>query len=407
MKKIYMLTFSLFSFTSGFTQTYHTLSVSSLSEDWTNTGAITTNDDWSGVASIRGFRGDNITGITGADPQTLTVSDDPGVLDVNANQTNPATFVTGGVAEFELTNPVVALSGSGTADAPYLQLYLNTTGAHNIVLTFNVIDIEGSADNAVQSIGVHYRVGTSGSFTNLPFGYIADATTGPSLSGNTTAITIILPVDAENVPQLQIRIMTANAVGNDEWVGIDDISVSNNPVLPILFNRFNGIYKDNTTQLKWGAYTSSGNSSFTVEKSIDGQNYFALTTIPAQLNDQEYSYNDNTISSGIVYYRIAFTENAITKYSNVVRIVTSINQALTVDRLFMKSNKLLAEISSPQQSESVLFITDMSGKLVWRQNILLQKGIQVLNLNIPVLEKGVYTFTVSNAKEKVTRRWVK
>ena len=59
------------------------------SQDWTNIGLITANDNWSGVPGIEGFRGDDLTGGTGTDPQTLLAADDPGVLDVNANQTDP------------------------------------------------------------------------------------------------------------------------------------------------------------------------------------------------------------------------------------------------------------------------------------------------------------------------------
>lgn len=38
-----------------------------------------------------------------------------------------------------------------------------------------------------------------------------------------------LPVAANNQPQVQVRILTTNAVGSDEWVGIDDITVSSAP----------------------------------------------------------------------------------------------------------------------------------------------------------------------------------
>ena len=34
-------------------------------QDWTNTSLITTNDDWSGVPGVVGFRGDNLTSSTG------------------------------------------------------------------------------------------------------------------------------------------------------------------------------------------------------------------------------------------------------------------------------------------------------------------------------------------------------
>ena len=85
-------------------------------QDWSNAALISANDDWAGVPGIVGYRGDDITTLTGVDPQTL-VGEGTITVDVNANQTNPDTFNTGGVTEFAITNPVVALTGSGTADA--------------------------------------------------------------------------------------------------------------------------------------------------------------------------------------------------------------------------------------------------------------------------------------------------
>ena len=87
------------------------------------------------------------------------------VVDVNANQANPNTFATGGVAEFAIADPVVALQGSGTADAPHLVLTLATTGFVDVAVAYDVRDIDGSADNAVQQVALQYRVGTTGDFT--------------------------------------------------------------------------------------------------------------------------------------------------------------------------------------------------------------------------------------------------
>jgi uncharacterized repeat protein (TIGR01451 family) len=202
--------------------TYQTLP---FTQGWSNTGLITTNDDWSGVPGITGYRGDGLTGGTGTDPQTVLTEGTP-VVDVNANQTNPVSFTTGGVTEFELTDPVVALSGSGTAAAPSIVLYLNTTGQSGITISYNLRDIDGSTDNAVQPVALQYRVGASGNFTNVPEGFVADATTGPSLATLVTPVNVVLPNAVDNQPQVQIRIITTNAVGNDEAVGIDDISVT-------------------------------------------------------------------------------------------------------------------------------------------------------------------------------------
>src|SRR5688572_17371488 len=110
------------------TAVYFNLASGNFFQDWTNAGMITANDDWSGVASIMGYRGDGLAGGSGADPRGITGHDASRVLDVNHGQTAPNSFGTGGVTEFAITDPTIAISGSGTARAPYIVLHLDATG---------------------------------------------------------------------------------------------------------------------------------------------------------------------------------------------------------------------------------------------------------------------------------------
>jgi uncharacterized protein len=199
-------------------------------QDWSNLGLITADDDWSGVPGVIGYRGDDLTTATGTDPQTITADGSTTPVDVNASQTNPNTFATGGVAEFHLADPSVALNGSGTADAPHVVVSLATTGFQNVTFAYTARDLDGSVDNAVQQVATQYRIGPSGPYTNLPSGYLADATAGPSLSGLATPVEVTLPADANDKPLVQLRVITANAVGNDEWVGVDDITAEGDPI---------------------------------------------------------------------------------------------------------------------------------------------------------------------------------
>jgi len=99
MRKIYFVSLLIFlcSLVSN-AQSYYNLSSGSYIQNWSNTGALTTNDDWTGVPNIRGFLGQDITTATGANPQTLlagasAVAND---LDLIANATNP-NITNGGV----------------------------------------------------------------------------------------------------------------------------------------------------------------------------------------------------------------------------------------------------------------------------------------------------------------------
>jgi endonuclease I len=200
------------------------------SQNWTDNSLITIDDNWSGVPGITGYRGDNLTALIGENPQSILGDDLTPVVDVNANCplapcTAPATFTSGGIAEFQLADAVVAFQGSGTADAPYLLITLNATGQSNIRVRYNLRDIDDSADNSTQPVALHYRVGTTGAFTNIASAFVADASTGPSLATLVTPVDITLPAAANNQPVVQLRIMTANALNTDELIGIDDIQI--------------------------------------------------------------------------------------------------------------------------------------------------------------------------------------
>jgi hypothetical protein len=200
------------------------------SQDWSNAALITANNDWTGVPGINGYFGENAaTNVTGVDPQTLTTDLGDGIPDVFANQNNPTTFVSGGPVEFDgIGNPTVAMQGSGTADAPHLIIYINSTGKQSLVLSYSLRDIDCQTNTGIlQQFVAQYRVGNAGAWTNIAGSYVANASDG--VGGSCTLVTpmsLPLPAACDNQADVELRIMTTNAVSNDEEIGVDDISVT-------------------------------------------------------------------------------------------------------------------------------------------------------------------------------------
>ena len=194
------------------------------SQPWSDAGLITTNDDWSGVTGVQGYLGEDLTTVTGTDPQTIIADGGATSTDVIANFTgNLNTNTSGGVIEAEASG-AIALQGSGTADVPQLVFHLDLTGQSDIAFGFDAKDLDGSADNAAQAIAVQYRVGTSGAYTNLPAGYVADATEANAAT-KVTPVSVTLPDATDGAADVFVRVLTTNAASNDEWVGIDNITV--------------------------------------------------------------------------------------------------------------------------------------------------------------------------------------
>jgi Carboxypeptidase regulatory-like domain len=196
-----------------------------LVQTWTDSTQIANDDDWTGVVSIEGFRGNGLTSVVGGSP-TAVLTDTPGNdLDVTANQTDPLTSTAEGVAEFALSNPTVALKASDFASAPNVVVHLDSrlcTAGKAIRISYLIRDIDNSPIDSVQPVSLQYRIGMTGNYSNVLFTTVADATAGVGQATKTTPVFATLP-QAVTGQVFDVRIITSNAAGIDEWVGIDDI----------------------------------------------------------------------------------------------------------------------------------------------------------------------------------------
>ncbi len=126
-------------------------------QNWSDTGLITANDDWSNVVGVQGYLGDDAsTTAAGIDPRTI-LTDQSATTDV----VNDAlvTSTAGGV--LEISGDTIAMQGSGTADYPNLVFHLNLTGKSDANFAFDAKDLDAGADNTNQQVNVQYRVGNS------------------------------------------------------------------------------------------------------------------------------------------------------------------------------------------------------------------------------------------------------
>ncbi|MUG95782.1 tandem-95 repeat protein [Scytonema sp. UIC 10036] len=283
---------------------YHKLVDSHFSQDWSNSDLIKVDDDWSGLPSVRGFRGDNLVNSLGVDPQSVNADGSRTAINVIANQAYPNTSTGSGIAEF---GGAIALRGSSDADAPHLVLYLDATGRQSIQLNFTLKDIDTSSRNSIQPVAVQYRIGNTGTFINLPAAFVPDAsnaaTTDASYDMREARLRVVLPNEVHNQAQVQIRFITTDAQGEDEWIGIDDIKVTSQAISA---NLAPAIAND--------TYTLAANTSF-----VTGAAITALTLDSDRGNyvgqSDYYSY---TPATGTFSASRAYPTN--TSSNNAVRI---------------------------------------------------------------------------------------
>ena len=201
---------------------------------------ITANNNWTNVTSIEGYCGDGLANTHGVNPQTILTAEfatsalpTSGSTCVAANKGNPSAYNAGGLAEFDSgTYLAIGMQGNVQSQAPYMAFYVNTTGQTNVKFAFDATDIDGGSNSSVSQVALQYRIGETGNFTNIPAGYIADATDG-GVAGRTTTRNVVLPAACNNQPQVQVRIITTDAAAADgtsspdEWIGINNVVIGN------------------------------------------------------------------------------------------------------------------------------------------------------------------------------------
>lgn len=392
-------------------QTYHQLSVAPLIETWSDISRIMVDDNWTNIPSIRGFSGDDgSTTAAGTDPQTILAPN--ATLDVFANRSQPSTFISGGVGEFEIVNPTIGLQGSGTADYPQIVIYLNTTGTAGNTISYNVRDIDSSADNAIQQVALQYRIGNTGNFINIPAGFVTDATTAAT-GTQVTAVNLTLPAATENQPMVEIRIITTNAAGSDEWVGIDDITVTAGAPTPITLQSFSVGRSGNGTEVNWFVNCTSASVKFNVERSPNGTQF---TSIYSETATQarcaaSFRFVDANALSGGNYYRLKMTDlDGSVSYSRIAFINNRTGSETVLSSLqpnvITSDMNLFVQSSASQKLD--LMVSDFSGRVIKRETRIVNAGENILQINLGSIPAGNYQVSGFVAGNKLnTLRFIK
>lgn len=222
-------------------RTHYQLAAGSFSQNWSNTGLISSNNNWNSVPFMRGYRGDGNVTATGVNPSTVLGVGNR-TINVRNAVTTPSTWsstdqdygvfeVTGGT---EIgSDPTIALQPSSRTDntrayAPNIVLRLDTATCSNIVVGYKLRDIDtGTTATQPFSLQVRNSESTTATFTSID--YVANANTGGTLTRSIT-----LPTDYNDKDRVELRWITTNSTdGNDAMIGIDDITVTGTCGTPV------------------------------------------------------------------------------------------------------------------------------------------------------------------------------
>lgn len=242
------------------------------------------------------------------------------------------------------------------------------------------------------SIDLYAAGGAAGSYTwspttNLNSSTSDTVTSTPIVAGSYTYTATSMSVSA-----------LCPATANDFTFTVDPC------ILPVELLSFDAIYQSNEVLLNWATASEINNDYFTVERSIDGRSWEALTTIDGAGNSSSlvtYTATDQSPRTGVSYYRLSQTDYEGQVAYSEVRSVEVNN--LDRHELTIYPNPATGEISIVGNKDELAHITihDMLGQdltYLTRQTVNLESRVVI---DLSRLPAGVYWVKTQDAVYKL------
>lgn len=181
--------------------------------------------------------------------------------------------------------------------------------------------------------------------------------------------------------------------------------------LPVKQLLFNAHANDQQNILSWTTLQEYDLGYFEIERSADNRLFNKLHTTPAKgntLNSTQYNFTDAAPLPGINYYRLKLVDiNGKFTYSQII----AVKQQPGIQSITAYPNPAAAMLylsySCLFNEAYLLRITDFSGKVVIEQNVVMQKGVNKINIPVSNLPAGIYSLQLSSKTNSSSTTFIK
>lgn len=184
-----------------------------------------------------------------------------------------------------------------------------------------------------------------------------------------------------------------------------------NNLLPVKLTSFQGYVNDNKVNLNWTVAENEFANQFEVEKSLDGSDFStaALVFGTDKAGNESYQFAHAT-TADVIYYRLKMIDNAEKfTYSKVLMFKTTNARAFDLKILNnpVVSDKLTLGFENNQAGQVIVTVRDISGRQVIQHKVTAVKGSNMISLQLPVINNGVYVVDLFNGTLHNTAKFIK
>jgi hypothetical protein len=187
-------------------------------------------------------------------------------------------------------------------------------------------------------------------------------------------------------------------------------------LLPVVLHYFKVDVVDQGVLLHWETLAELNNDYFTIERSLNGSDFEAITTIPGQGTTNEinkYEYLDRNPVNGVSYYRLKQTDfDGTTETFRMVAVqfFGVVKSSLNLYPNPVTDNFIRIEANSLSPGKpAVVTITDLAGRSIFNRTYRVDnRGIFHEEIaELTSLPTGVYILSLNQVQKHQTLRFVK
>ena len=124
-----------------------------------------------------------------------------------------------------------------------------------------------------------------------------------------------------------------------------------------------------------------------------------------------FDYTDNNAGENKWYYRLKIVESSLAaKFSQTIVLGGKISNGLNIEAIpnRVTNGRTEIQINTTQSGKSNLFLMDMQGKLIEKQYLMLQNGLNITAIDVSRYGNGMYQLIIQTDKgSKVVCKFVK
>ena len=188
--------------------------------------------------------------------------------------------------------------------------------------------------------------------------------------------------------------------------------------VPVTYTSFTGKKEGSINLLSWQTATEINNTGFELQRSADNKNFSKLDFIASKANNGNsnamlsYNYTDAKPLASSNYYRLKqIDRDGKANYSNTILLKgDNVKQVSIVGAYPNPARNILnVQIVAPAQERVSLVVTDITGKILQQETMVLNTGDNTKQIDVSRLTQGTYIIKTicSNGCESAVFKFTK